>query len=69
MLNFKWIRAALLAAAFAVLALAGGASPQLIIGKSEGVNEGASEPFSVLAEPADGTSTYYSVRRDLRRLN
>src|SRR5882672_3810339 len=65
MLNFKYIRAALVAAAIAVLTWSSGASSSLIIGNSEKAsidNGGASESVSV-----DATSTFYSVRRDLRR--
>lgn len=70
MLNFKYIRAALVTAAFTALTLSSGASPRLIVGNSEKPsvpNDGASEGVSVAPDPIDATSTFYSVRRDLRR--
>lgn len=70
MLNFKYIRAALLAAAFAALTLSSGASPHLMRGNLEEpsvLSDGARESVSVSPEPADASSTFYSVRRDRRR--
>ncbi|HYR77722.1 MAG TPA: DUF6748 domain-containing protein [Pyrinomonadaceae bacterium] len=70
MLNFKYIRAALVAAAIAALTWSSGASPKLVKGKLEKpniVNAGVSESVSVSPEPIDATSTFYSLRRDLRR--
>ena len=69
MLNFKYIRAALVAAAFAALAWSSG-SPQLVKGNLEepSVPNGvASESVSVSPDPVAATSTFYSLRRDLRR--
>lgn len=70
MLNFKCIRAALVAVAFAALTLSSGASPKLIIGNPEKlsiVNGGEPESISVSPDPINATSTFYSLRRDLRR--
>lgn len=70
MLNFKYIRAALVAAAFAALTFSSGASPQLVKGNLEKPrvpSGGASESVSVSPDPLDATSTFYSLRRDLRR--
>jgi hypothetical protein len=70
MLNFKYIRSAAVAAVFAALTLVSGASSRLIIGNSEKpsvVNGSASESVSVSPDPIDATSTFYSLRRDLRR--
>jgi hypothetical protein len=70
MLNFKYFRAALVAATLAALTLSGGASPTLRQPNLEHpdlVNADASESISVSPEPMDATSTFYSVRRDLRR--
>jgi hypothetical protein len=70
MLNFKYFRAALVAAAIAALTLSGGASPKLIqhnLEKLAVVDADASEAISISPEPMDATSTFYNVRRDLRR--
>jgi hypothetical protein len=70
MLNFKYIRAALVAAAFAALTLSSGASPKLIKGnleKTSVVNGGASESVSVSPDAMNATSTFYSLRPDYRR--
>jgi len=70
MLNFKYIRAALVAAALAALPWSSGASPSLIIDNLEKpsvLNGGVSESLSVLPDPMNATSTFYSLRRDLRR--
>ncbi len=70
MLNFKYIRVALVAAAFTALTLSSGASPHLIKGKVEGprlLNFAAPESVSVSPKPIDPNSTFYSVRRDRRR--
>jgi len=70
MLTFKYIRAALVAAAFAALTLSSGATPHLMRGdleKSNVVNAGRAESVSGSPEPIDATSTFFSVRRDLRR--
>src|SRR5882724_7927852 len=70
MLNFKYIRAAVVAAAFTALTLSSGATPNLIIGNSEKpsvLNGGASESVSVSPDALNATPTFYSVRRDLRR--
>ncbi|HSQ24197.1 MAG TPA: DUF6748 domain-containing protein [Pyrinomonadaceae bacterium] len=70
MLNFKYIRAALVAAAFAALILSSGASPHLMKGSLEEpqvMNGDAAESDSVSPEPINATSTFYSLRRDLRR--
>lgn len=79
MLNFKYIRAAVLAAAFSALTLSSGASPKLIVNsleKTSVVNGDAPEflesgilesGISVLPDRIDSTSTFYSVRPDRRR--
>src|SRR6266849_11183003 len=70
MLNFKYIRAALVAAALAALTWSSGASSSLIIGNLEKpsvVNVGASESSSASPDPINATSTFYTLRRDLRR--
>jgi len=69
MLNFKYVRAAVLAAAFTALTLSSGASPSLMKGNFEAslVNGGAPESNSVSPDTANAGSTYYSLRRDLRR--
>lgn len=70
MRNFKYLRAALAAAALTALTLSSGASPQLMKGNLEepsGWNDGARESISVLPEPVDANSTFYSLRRDRRR--
>ncbi|MEK6334564.1 MAG: DUF6748 domain-containing protein [Acidobacteriota bacterium] len=67
MLDFKYIRVGILLTVFVALACSSGASSKLIIDKSS--------PASVVENPAaaptsdsiDDNSTYYSVRRDLRR--
>jgi uncharacterized protein DUF6748 len=69
-MNFKYLRAALVAAAFAALTLSGGASLHLMKGDLEEldvVKASASESVPVAREPIDANSTFYSVRRDLRR--
>src|SRR6266550_5607002 len=70
MLNFKYIRAALVAAAFGALTLSSGASPQLINRDSETprvANDRASESIVASPDPISVNSTFYSVRPDLRR--
>src|SRR5713226_1684337 len=76
MLDFKYIRAAVVAAAFTALTWSSGASPRLIIGNSEKpsvTSGGASESISASRDPINSispinsTSTFYSLRRDLRR--
>src|SRR6266550_2001764 len=70
MLSFKYIRAAVVVAAFSALTLSSGASPQLIIGNSAKpfvANGGSSESVSAAPDPINATSTFYSVRQDLRR--
>jgi hypothetical protein len=70
MLNLKYIRAALAAAALTALTLSSGATPQLTKGsleESSVVNDGARESNSVLPEPVDANSTFYRLRRDRRR--
>ena len=70
MLKLKYIRAVALAAAFTALTWSSGASSKLIISsfeKTSGVNGGTSESLSVSPDPISSTSTFYSVRRDLRR--
>src|SRR5260370_7964329 len=70
MLNFKYSRAALVAAALAALPWSSGASHSLIIDNLEKpsvLNGGVSESLSVLPDPMNATSTFYSLRRDLRR--
>jgi len=70
MLNFKYIRAALIAAALATLAWSSGASSSLITGNLEKpsiLNAGVSESVLKSSDPVNATSTFYSLRRDLRR--
>lgn len=70
MFNFKYVRVVGLAVIFAALTLSSGASTRLIFGNSEGpsaVNDGEPESVSVSPEPPNATSTFYSIRRDLRR--
>jgi hypothetical protein len=70
MLNFKYIRAALVAAALAALTWSSGASSSLITGSLKipsVANAGVSESVSVSPDPINVTSTFYSLRRDLRR--
>ncbi len=70
MLNFKYIRAALVAAALAALTWSSGASSSLIIGNLEKpsvLSGGVSESVSVSPDTINATSTFYSLRRDLRR--
>jgi hypothetical protein len=70
MLNFKCLRAAVVAAALSALTLSSGASPHLIVGNSEKpsvFNVDASESVSVSPDAVNATSTFYSLRRDLRR--
>lgn len=69
MLNFKYIRAAVVAAAFAALTLSSAATPSVMIGNSAqltGVG-GSSESISMSPDPLSSTSTFYGVRPDLRR--
>jgi hypothetical protein len=70
MFNFKYVRAALVAAAFAALTLSSGASPHFMKGdlaELSVVNVGASESVSVSPDTVNATSTFYSARRDRRR--
>jgi len=70
MLNFKYIRAALIAAALATLAWSSGASSGLITGNLEKpsvLNAGVSESVLRSSDLVNATSTFYSLRRDLRR--
>ena len=70
MQKFRYIRAVLVTAAFAGLTLSSGASPHLIKSDFEEprvVNSDATESVSVPPEPVAATSTFYSLRRDLRR--
>jgi hypothetical protein len=70
MLNFKYIRAAVVAVAFAALTWSSGASSTWMIGntpKPNVGNSGASDSVSVLPDPMNATSTFYSLRRDRRR--
>jgi Domain of unknown function (DUF6748) len=70
MRTFKYIRAALVAAAFTALTLSSGATPHVMRGALEKlsvVNADAAESVTGLPEPIDATSTFFSVRRDLRR--
>ena len=65
MLNFKYLRAALVGAALAALTLSSGASPRVT-----DIATGASaetESESTSTEPIAANSTFYSVRPDLRR--
>ena len=65
MLNFKYLRAALVGAVFVALTLSSGASPQVTDMASS--TNAATESESTSLEPVDPTSTFYSVRPDLRR--
>ena len=65
MLNFKYLRAALVGAAFAALTLSSGASPHVTDSASTANAETESESTS--PEPIVATATFYSVRADLRR--
>ena len=70
MLNFKYIRAAVVAAVFAALSLSSAATRREMICKSEqlsGVDGGSSESISMSPDPLSSTSTFYGVRPDLRR--
>lgn len=70
MLKFKYVRAALVAAALTALTLSSAATPQLMKGNFEEpsvINDSAGESVLVLPEPAAANSTFYSVRRDRRR--
>jgi len=70
MLNFKYIRAALIAAALATLAWSSGARSSLITGnfkKPSVLNAGVSESVLRSSDLVNATSTFYSLRRDLRR--
>lgn len=70
MRNFKYLRAALVGAAFAALTLSSGASPQLVKGDLEEasvVNDDAAESVSGLPDTVSAGSTFYRVRNDLRR--
>ncbi len=70
MLNFKYIRAALVAAALAALIWPSGASSSLITGnleKASVLNGGVPESVSALPDSINATSTFYGLRRDLRR--
>jgi hypothetical protein len=68
--NFKCIRAVLVAAAFIALTLSTGASPQSMKGNLKEphiVNSLNLESVSVSPDPVNATSSFYSVRRDMRR--
>lgn len=67
MLNFKYLRAALVTAAFAALTLSGGACPQSYLAHPAVVDTGASESVSRSPDNASPGSTFYRVRNDLRR--
>ena len=70
MLNFKYIRAALIAAVLATLAWSSGASSSLINGNLEKpsvLNASLSESVLRSSDLVNATSTFYSLRRDLRR--
>ena len=70
MLNFKYLRAAILAAAFAALTLSSGAESRLLNGGLEtpGVENGdALESVSLSPATMNAGSTFYAVRRDMRR--
>ncbi len=71
MLHFRYIRAALVAAALAALTLSGGASPRVIKNDLEQASvfnvDDAAEAVSVLPETMKAGSTFYRVRNDLRR--
>jgi uncharacterized protein DUF6748 len=67
---FKCIRAVLVSAAFIALTLSSGASPQSMKGNLREpniVNGLDVDTASVSPDPANATSTFYSVRRDRRR--
>jgi hypothetical protein len=67
--NLKYIRVALIAAALAALTLPGGASSRLAGNSATPLvsKEDAPESFSETLDPNDANSTFYSVRRDMRR--
>jgi hypothetical protein len=65
MLEFKCLRVALIAAAFVALTLSSGASPHVTDIASSANAEPESDSAS--PEPVAATSTFYSVRPDLRR--
>jgi hypothetical protein len=70
MLNFKYLRAALVAAVFIALTLSSGASSHLVKGdldEASVVNDDAAESVSGLPETLSAGSTFYRVRNDLRR--
>ena len=70
MLNFKYIRVGVLLTVFVALTCSSGASSKLIIDNSAPasvVENPAAEPISESPDPIDVNSTYYSLRRDLRR--
>ena len=72
MLNFRYIRAAVVAAAFTALTLSSGARPQtqfrVVNSGTPGFDNGV-RPLLTPASPdaASSNSTFYSVRPDLRR--
>ena len=68
--NFKYVRVIALVAIFVALTLSSGAGTGSVVGNSETpsvVADVEPGPVSVSPEPPDATSTFYSVRRDLRR--
>lgn len=67
MLSFKNMHPVLVAAALIALTWPSGASPSLIAGNSAAPRFTESESNSTSPEPTDVTSTFYSVRSDLRR--
>jgi hypothetical protein len=70
MLNFKYVRAALVTTALAALTLSRGAVPLATNGNLEEpdvLNGAAAECMSVSPEAAVATSTFYRLRRDLRK--
>ncbi len=70
MLNFKYLRAALVAAAFAALTLSSGASSHLVKDDLEAArvaNVDAAESVSGSPDTMKAGSTFYRVRNDLRR--
>lgn len=70
MLKFKYLRAALVAAAFAALAFSGGARPHLVRGdlkEASVANADAAESVSRSPDTVSAGSTFYRVRNDLRR--
>lgn len=69
MLNVKYIRIALVGAAFAALTFSGGASSHLFDNSSvAGVLKAEpAESVSMSPDPTDATFTFFSVRRDRRR--